>query len=121
VVAVGYTLGRFADSLPRSAEHGTIGIPDRIIAWMREAQVMKAHDTNRVAITRAVLMIVVAVVLAANTGCLIPMYSGDPARRAEQLIYTSEDLRQINDEWERIWFLDQPSHMSLYRTHGGVL
>jgi hypothetical protein len=49
------------------------------------------------------------------------MYSGDPVRRAEQLIYTSEDLRQITDEWERIWFLDQPSHMTLYRTHGGVL
>ena len=32
-----------------------------------------------------------------------------------------EDLRQITDEWERIWFLDQPSHMTMYRTHGGVL
>ena len=39
----------------------------------------------------------------------IPMYSGDPIRRARQLIYTSEDLRAITDEWERIWFLDQPS------------
>ena len=82
---------------------------------------MKAHDTNGGTITRTVWMLVVAVALAANTGCLIPMYSGDPARRAEQLIYTSEDLRQITDEWERIWFLGQPSHMSLYRTHGGVL
>ena len=62
-----------------------------------------------------------AVVLSANTGCLIPMYSGDPIRRAEELIYTSEDLRAITDEWERIWFLDQPSHMTLYRTHGGIL
>jgi hypothetical protein len=89
--------------------------------WMREAQVMKAHDTFGGTITRALLMLVVAVALATNTGCLIPMYSGDPVRRAEQLIYTSEDLRQITDEWERIWFLDQPSHMTLYRTHGGVL
>ena len=49
--------------------------------------------------------------LAACTGCLIPMYSADPARRAQQLIFTSEDLRTFLDEWERIWFLDQPSHM----------
>jgi hypothetical protein len=49
------------------------------------------------------------------------MYSGDPIRRAQQLIYTSEDLRAITDEWERIWFLDQPSHMTPWRTHGGIL
>ncbi len=66
-------------------------------------------------------MLLVVVVLAASTGCLIPMYSGDPIRRAQQLIYTSEDLRAITDEWERIWFLDQPSHMTPYRTHGGIL
>lgn len=66
-------------------------------------------------------MLLVVVVLAASTGCLIPMYSGDPIRRAQELIYTSEDLRAITDEWERIWFLDQPSHMTPYRTHGGIL
>ncbi len=59
--------------------------------------------------------------LATSNGCLIPMYSGDPIRRAQELIYTSEDLRAITDEWERIWFLDQPSHMTPYRTHGGIL
>jgi len=69
----------------------------------------------------AAWMFLAAVALATNTGCLIPMYSGDPVRRAEQLIYTSEDLRAITDEWERIWFLDQPSHMTPYRTHGGIL
>jgi hypothetical protein len=88
---------------------------------MREAQVMKSHDRFGSTITKAALMVFAAIALATNTGCLIPMYSGDPVRRAEQLIYTSEDLRQITDEWERIWFLDQPSHMTLYRTHGGVL
>jgi hypothetical protein len=54
-------------------------------------------------------------------GCLIPMYSADPARRAQQLIFTSEDLRAFLDEWERIWFLDQPSHMRPLRTHGGII
>jgi hypothetical protein len=69
----------------------------------------------------AVYLLLAATLLAASTGCLIPMYSGDPVRRAQQLIYTSEDLRAITDEWERIWFLDQPSHMTPWRTHGGIL
>jgi hypothetical protein len=56
-----------------------------------------------------------------STGCFIPMYSADPSRRAGQLLYTSEDLRQALDEWERIWFLDMPSHMVPYRTDGGIL
>jgi hypothetical protein len=66
-------------------------------------------------------LLLVAAMLSTCTGCLIPMYSGDPVRRAKQLIHTSEDLRAITDEWERIWFLDQPSHMKPYRTHGGIL
>ena len=70
---------------------------------------------------RFVILLVIGILVATNMGCLIPMYSGDPIRRAQELIYTSEDLRAITDEWERIWFLDQPSHMTPYRTHGGVL
>lgn len=68
-----------------------------------------------------IVLFLMGILFATNTGCLIPMYSGDPVRRAQQLIYTSEDLRAITDEWERIWFLDQPSHLTPYRTHGGVL
>lgn len=67
------------------------------------------------------LALIAASTLGSSTGCLIPMYSQDPARRAQQLIYTSEDLRTFMDEWERIWFLDQPSHMKPYRTNGLVL
>lgn len=59
--------------------------------------------------------------LAGNTGCLLPMYSADPARRAQQLIYTSENLRAVLDEWERIWFLDMPSHLTPHSTHGGII
>ena len=70
---------------------------------------------------RMILAIVAAGALATNTGCLIPIYSADPARRAQQLIFTSEDLRQFLDEWERIWFLDQPSHLQPLRTHGGII
>jgi hypothetical protein len=70
---------------------------------------------------RIILATVAAAALAANTGCLIPMYSADPARRAQELIFTSEDLRSFLDEWERIWFLDQPSHLQPFRTHGGII
>ena len=70
---------------------------------------------------KLLLSTVMAGTLVANVGCLIPLYSADPARRAQQLIYTSEDLRTFLDEWERIWFLDQPSHMKPHRTHGGII
>ena len=68
-----------------------------------------------------ILAIVTSGCLAVSSGCLIPMYSADPARRAQELIFTSEDLRTFLDEWERIWFLDQPSHMKPLRTHGGII
>ena len=56
---------------------------------------------------RKVLMAFVAAAwLSTGVGCLIPLYSADPARRAQELIFTSEDLRAILDEWECIWFLD---------------
>ena len=55
-----------------------------------------------------------------NCGCLINIYSSDPNRRMHELLNTSEDLRQIEYEWERIWFTDQPSHMTPERVHGGI-
>ena len=67
------------------------------------------------------LAIVLGLVLASNTGCILPAYSGDPVQRTRELIHTSEDLRAFNEEWQRFWFLDQPSHMTPYHNHGGVL
>lgn len=55
-----------------------------------------------------------------TTGCLINPYSSNSNRRMNQLLNTSEDLRQIEYEWERIWFTDQPSHLTPQRVHGGV-
>jgi hypothetical protein len=69
---------------------------------------------------RRALMLVAAAGLMANTGCLLNAYSSDPNRRMAELINQSEDLRQINNEWERIWFTDQPSHLSPERIHGGI-
>ncbi len=62
-----------------------------------------------------------AILLTTNVGCFLPAYSGDPGRRTQQMIYTSEDFRSLLDEWERIWFLDQPSHLKPHRTHGGII
>ncbi len=56
----------------------------------------------------------------ANAGCFIPIYPSDPNRRVEALLNTSEDLRQIEYEWSRFWFTDQPSHMTYDRIHGGI-
>lgn len=60
------------------------------------------------------------VVALSNTGCLINIYSSNPQRRMSQLLNNSEDLRVIQDEWDRIWFTDQPSHMVVDRVHGGI-
>ncbi len=70
---------------------------------------------------RFIVGLLLSFALMTNAGCFLPIYSADPARRTRQLLYTSEDLRTALDEWERIWFLDQPSHMKPLRTHGGVL
>ena len=62
-----------------------------------------------------------SLLLSSAAGCLLPAYSGDPARRTQELMFTSEDLRLFCDDWERLWFLDMPSHLTPYRTHGGVI
>jgi len=49
--------------------------------------------------------------------------SGVPApanRRMGELLNTSENLQTIQDQWERIWFIDQPSHLTPDRVHGGI-
>jgi len=70
---------------------------------------------------RLLLALLLGISLSASTGCFVPIYSGDPQRRTRQLIYTSEDLRNLRDAWERFWFRDQPDHMTPYRTHGGII
>lgn len=70
---------------------------------------------------RLITICMLAVCISTTTGCFLPIYSPRPERRVQQLLYTSEDLRMLVEEWERIWFLDQPSHMSPIRTHGGTM
>ncbi len=70
---------------------------------------------------RIICLALLAFAISSSTGCFLPIYSADPVRRSRQLINTSENMRAILDEWERIWFLDQPDHMTPYRTHGGII
>lgn len=70
---------------------------------------------------RAFSLTLAAAMLAANTGCVINQYSADDNIRMEQLLYQSEDLRQIRNEWRRIWFNDMPSHLTPERVHGGIV
>jgi hypothetical protein len=48
----------------------------------------------------------------------INVYSSDPNARIQDLINSSEDLRQIESEWERIWCTDQPSHLTPEKVDG---
>ncbi len=70
---------------------------------------------------RFIATTMLAVALSSSVGCFVPIYDADPAVRAKQLIYTSENLRAIRDEWHRFWFLDMPDQMTPIRTHGGIL
>ena len=67
------------------------------------------------------LAIIIGVATFAGTGCIIPAYSGDRIQRTKELLFTSEDLRAVKNTWARVWFLDQPSHLKPYRTHGGII
>ena len=68
-----------------------------------------------------VLGLIAALVLTTNSGCMLNQYSSDPNIRMQQLLYHSEDLRQIQNEWRRFWFNDQPSHLTPERIHGGII
>jgi hypothetical protein len=69
---------------------------------------------------RLLLLIAAAGLTLGSTGCFINTFSSNPNHRILELLNESEDLRQIEYEWERIWFVDQPSHLTPERVHGGI-
>jgi hypothetical protein len=71
-------------------------------------------------VRRLLLAVAITGLTLCNAGCFIPIYSNQPLERMNELLNTSEDLRQIRGEWERIWFVDQPSHLTYERIHGGI-
>lgn len=70
---------------------------------------------------KLVLLFAMTAMLGAQSGCIVPIWSASPDHRVRQLIYQSENYRQIPEIWERIWFLDMPDLETPYRTHGGVI
>ena len=70
---------------------------------------------------RILFTLLLGAMLSSSVGCFLPIYSGDPTLRAQQLIFTSEDLRAFVDVWERVWFREMPDHMTPQRVHGGVI
>lgn len=71
-------------------------------------------------IRKLILGLIAALALVGNSGCILNQYSSDPNVRMTQLLYHSEDLRQMHNEWRRFWFNDQPSHLSPERVNGGI-
>lgn len=74
-----------------------------------------------VTLRRVFLGLTLLLAVSTSVGCFVPIYSARPERRVQQMLYTSENLRALVDEWERFWQLDAPSHLTPIRTHGGVL
>ena len=69
---------------------------------------------------RSLLLTVAAGLFLLNSGCFIPLYPSDPTLRTEALLNTSEDLRQVQKEFSRFFFTDQPSHMTYDRINGSL-
>ena len=68
-------------------------------------------------------LVVMGAVMAFCEGCApvpLPHYAAYQPKRVEQLLTDSENLRLGGDDWDRFWLLDQPSHLTPFRTHGGV-
>ncbi len=70
---------------------------------------------------RIAMLAALGALLISNAGCFLNLYSSDPTHRTHQLLVVSENYRMIAEEWERIWFVDQPDHCTPYRTHGGLM
>ena len=69
---------------------------------------------------RSLFLAALGGLLLTNAGCFLPIYPSDPTRRMEAMLNHSEDMRQIENEWSRFWFTDQPSHMTYDRIQGGI-
>jgi len=66
-------------------------------------------------------LMVLAASVSFSSGCVVPIWSANPDIRVKEMIYSSENFRQIPEIWERIWFLDMPDLETPYRVHGGVI
>jgi hypothetical protein len=78
------------------------------------------EGARRRTMKRLLLLAAVSTLIVTNVGCFLNAYNSDPELRTKELINQSENLRQIQYEWERIWFTDMPSHLTPERVDGGI-
>jgi hypothetical protein len=76
--------------------------------------------TMRKLLTALAIMVATLAVFEGCAPVPLPHYAAYKPKRVEELLVDSENLRQAGDDWERAWLLDQPSHMTPFRTHGGL-
>jgi hypothetical protein len=69
---------------------------------------------------RALLLTAAGGLAIGNAGCFINQYPSDKNDRMNVLMVQSENLRQMQGEWERFWMVDQPSHLTPDRVDGGI-
>ncbi len=69
---------------------------------------------------RSLVLSTLGILALANAGCFLNIWSSDPNFRMKQLLNESENARQIEYEWSRFWFTDQPSHLTPVRVDGGI-
>lgn len=82
---------------------------------------MQVDFMEEMVMRKMLLAALLGLLVGTNLGCMLPAFSGDPVRRTRQLVFVSENLRLVLDDWERFWFLDMPTHTTPYRTHGGII
>ena len=82
---------------------------------------MPTIPLSRAIARRATLAAALMASAAANSGCIVPIWSPNPDERVRQLIYQSENYRHVPRIYERFWGLDMPDLATPYRTHGGVI
>ncbi|QDT64209.1 hypothetical protein [Calycomorphotria hydatis] len=70
---------------------------------------------------RKMILVLLLAACLCEVGCIMPIYAALRDQRTRQLIYVSENLRQVTEIWERIWFLNIPDTATPYRVHGGII
>jgi hypothetical protein len=69
---------------------------------------------------RYLFLAALALVGLGNAGCFVNAYSPEPTERTEQLIYQSENLRQMQREKRVFWMTDSPSHLTPEHLDGHI-
>ena len=68
----------------------------------------------------SLLLNAAASLVLANASPVCPIEAETVYERMERLLFQSEDLRLMHDEWRHFWMHDQPSHLKVERVHGGI-